>query len=101
MIMPVGLYQNQKLSNALLISGIALIITGIALTCINHQAAFALGNVSLSLGTPILLIGSVMKIFQKCSDDQRQTQTLSMVQGGSGQIGQGQKDPYGVANRRQ
>lgn len=73
MCLPIGgssaLYQNQKLHNSLLLAGGALVITGIALSCINHPAAFALGSVSLSIGTPILLIGLFMTIVRKSMND--------------------------------
>ena len=73
MCLPIGgssaLYQNQKLHNSLLLAGGALVITGIALSCINHPAAFALGSVSLSIGTPILLMGLLMTIVRKSMND--------------------------------
>jgi len=65
------MYQNTKLHNGLLIAGAALIITGVALTCINHPAAIALGSVCLSLGVPILLMGIIMTCVRKSLDQQQ------------------------------
>lgn len=94
-----------------MIAGAALIITGIALACINHQVTISLGSVCLSLGAPILLIGLIMTIVRKCQDNQRpQTQQPTQTKAtrgyqyvtpGKGQrLGSTPRDPYNTQERR-
>lgn len=67
--------QNKPLRNGLLGAGLLLIITGIVLSSLGGHASLAmLGQVSMWIGIPILMMGVMIAIVQ-CSNRSEQQQT--------------------------